>query len=69
MKINCISCGYKVDLDDAYTDYEGPVKCYVCGNLLQMKCCDGKLKSLHLYGAPPSPLPKHEPETQETGSI
>lgn len=31
MKINCLSCGFKVDLDeDAYADYEGQVKCYTC---------------------------------------
>lgn len=48
MKINCISCGYKVDLDDAYEDYEGPVKCYVCGALLAIKTEEGSLKSMGL---------------------
>jgi DNA-directed RNA polymerase subunit N (RpoN/RPB10) len=49
MKINCISCGHKVDLDDTYDDYEGPVKCYVCGVLLAIKMKAGRLKSMDLH--------------------
>lgn len=49
MKINCLSCGHRMDFDDdAYTDYEGQAKCYVCGSMLQLKIQDGKLKSLQV---------------------
>lgn len=34
MKINCLSCGHKVELDDAYDDFEGLVKCFACTALL-----------------------------------
>ena len=47
MKINCLSCGHKVDLDDAYGDYEGEVKCFVCGAILKIKTEGGTLKSVN----------------------
>ena len=43
MKINCILCGHKFDLDDTYDDYEGDVKCWVCGGILKIKLLEGKL--------------------------
>ncbi len=47
MKINCTSCGFSVDLDDeAYSDYEGQVKCYTCGALLAINVKEGHIKSL-----------------------
>lgn len=46
MKINCVSCGHSLALDDAYDDFEGFVKCYVCGTLLELKTLDGKVKSV-----------------------
>jgi len=46
MKINCILCGHKFDLDDTYDDYEGDVKCWVCGGILKIKLLEGKLKSI-----------------------
>jgi len=55
MKINCISCGHNMMLDDAYDDFEGLIKCYVCGALLQIKNSDGKIKSVNLMGAQPQP--------------
>lgn len=48
MKVNCLSCGHGVNLDDAYDEYEGQVKCYVCGKLLEVKTMDGRLKAVHL---------------------
>ena len=50
MKINCLSCGFKVDLDDTYDDFEGPVKC-LCGALLEIRIEEGLLKGIKL--APP----------------
>lgn len=48
MKINCLSCGFKVDMDDAYDDYAGQIKCYACSALLQIKTADGKIASVML---------------------
>ena len=45
MNINCLSCGHKFDLGDAYDDYKGPVKCYVCGNFLEIQTHEGNVKS------------------------
>lgn len=47
MKVNCISCGHNLDLDDAYNDFEGMFRCYVCGALLEVKTSNGKIKSVH----------------------
>ena len=41
MKINCVSCGFKVDLGDAYDNYEGQVKCYACGGTLNIRTEEG----------------------------
>ena len=47
MKINCILCGHNFVLnDDTYNDYEGEVKCWVCGGILEINLQEGKLKSL-----------------------
>lgn len=48
MKLNCLRCGHKIDLDDAYDEYEGAVKCYVCGSLLEMKAQEGKIRTVRL---------------------
>ena len=54
MKINCLSCGFKVDLDDTYDDFEGPIKC-LCGALLEIRTEEGMLKGIKL--AEPRPCP------------
>lgn len=46
MRINCLSCGHKVDLGDAYDDYAGQVKCLVCGVMLEIKTEEGNVKSV-----------------------
>lgn len=46
MKINCLSCGFKVDLDDMYSDYAGQIKCYACGALMQIETRGEKLVSV-----------------------
>ena len=48
MKINCLSCGHKVEVDDAYDDYAGQIKCYACHAIMEIKSEDGKLKSVKL---------------------
>jgi len=55
MNINCIACGHTFELDDAYDDYEGPVRCWVCGTLLEIKAQDGSLRRMGLF----KPVPAH----------
>ncbi len=47
MRINCLSCGHKVELDDAYDDFEGPVKC-LCGAMLEIRTEEGMLKAIRV---------------------
>lgn len=54
MKINCIACGHNFQVDDAYDDYEGPVRCWVCGALLEIKTIDGSLRRMGLCAPPVS---------------
>ena len=51
MRINCLSCGYKVELDDTYDDFEGPVKC-LCGALLEIRTDEGMLKAIKIAEPP-----------------
>jgi DNA-directed RNA polymerase subunit N (RpoN/RPB10) len=46
MRINCLACGHKVDLDDAYDDYEGPVKCFACRAVLEIRAEQGSIKAV-----------------------
>jgi len=54
MKINCLSCGHKLDLDDVYDDYKGLVKCWVCKGLLEIKTAQGQVKSINFASISPS---------------
>jgi predicted RNA-binding Zn-ribbon protein involved in translation (DUF1610 family) len=54
MRINCLACGHKVELDEAYDDFEGPVKC-LCGAMLDLRTEEGKLKAIKV--AEPLPRP------------
>lgn len=58
MKINCVSCGHNMALDDAYDNFQGMVKCYVCGGLLEVKTEEGKVKSVSLAGVQRQPAAK-----------
>lgn len=58
MKINCVSCGHNMALDDAYDNFQGMVKCYVCGGLLEVKTEEGKVKSVSLAGVQRQPATK-----------
>ncbi|MCX6141788.1 MAG: hypothetical protein NTZ35_01075 [Ignavibacteriales bacterium] len=47
LRLNCISCGHSVNLhEDVYADYEGLIKCDACGELLNIKIQEGKLRSM-----------------------
>ena len=51
MRVNCLSCGHQVDLDEAYDDYHGPVKCLPCGAILEIEAQEGKLRIVRIGGA------------------
>ena len=55
MNINCLSCGHKVALDDAYDDYEGQVKCYACSAMLEIKTAEGTIKTVQFVKTVPRP--------------
>ena len=57
MKINCLSCGFRVDLDDTYDDFEGPIKC-LCGALLEIRTEEGMLKAIQRVEPPSRSVPK-----------
>lgn len=66
MKINCLTCGHKVDLDEVYDDYEGCVKC-LCGTMLEIKTEEGRLRSVKIAPSTTSPpKPRRAPEVATT---
>lgn len=71
MRINCIHCGHKFDLGDAYDDYEGMVRCDTCRGGLLVRTQEGSVRSVMPWAiastpanapAPPS-LPAAAPST------
>ena len=47
MKIKCISCGREVNLDHSvFEDYEGPVKCFSCSTMMEMRTIRGCVDSI-----------------------
>ena len=48
IKINCLACGFKIDLDDAYDDYDGQVKCFTCNAILEIKLDQGNIKKVQV---------------------
>jgi hypothetical protein len=46
MRINCLGCGFKLDLDEAYDDYDGPVKCFTCEAILEIRTEQGRIKAV-----------------------
>ena len=46
MKVNCLGCGHNLDVDESYGDYQGQVKCFACGSILEIKTEEGKLQSV-----------------------
>ncbi len=54
MKIVCIKCGFKIDLDDnTYRDFEGPVRCSTCKTLLEIWTQEGCLKKMAFLSSAP----------------
>ena len=55
MKINCLSCGHNVVLDDAYDNYEGQVKCFACSAILEIKTEEANVKTVEFVKMVPRP--------------
>jgi hypothetical protein len=62
MRVNCLYCGHKVELDNAYDDFEGPVKC-LCGAMLEIRTEEGMLKAIKI--AEPLARSASKPKTME----
>jgi ribosomal protein S27E len=59
MRMVCMGCGREVNLDHVIFDnYEGPVKCFSCGIMMEVKTVRGVLDSIVLQGATPVFLEK-----------
>jgi ribosomal protein S27E len=48
MKINCLGCGHNLDCDSAYDDYDGRVRCFACGTILEIKTSSGRVQSVQI---------------------
>ena len=55
MKINCLGCGFKVDLAGAYDDYVGQIKCFACGAIMEIATQAGNIRAVSLVTEAPLP--------------
>ena len=46
MEINCIGCGFKVDLAGSYDDYVGQIKCFACGAIMEIATQQGEVRAV-----------------------
>ena len=47
MKIKCVFCGRDVNLDhNVFEDYEGPVKCFSCSTMMELRTIRGFVDSI-----------------------
>lgn len=52
MNVNCIQCGHAIDLGESYETFDGPVRCYVCRGLMELKTDKGKVRTVRLITPP-----------------
>ena len=55
MEINCLGCGFKVDLASAYDDYVGQIKCFACGASMEIATQAGEIRAVNAVTAAPPP--------------
>jgi hypothetical protein len=69
MRINCLFCGHAFAIDDAYSDYEGLLRCNTCDGLLEVRIEEGFVKRAvpGSLAAPPAPRPAAQIETAAEG--
>jgi DNA-directed RNA polymerase subunit N (RpoN/RPB10) len=51
IRLRCLSCGHRLELGEAYDDYDGEVRCWTCNGLLEVSLREGRLRSMKLGGA------------------
>jgi hypothetical protein len=50
MRMNCLSCGHEVNLDHpVFRNYQGPVKCFSCGKMMDITTNQGALTQSRLW--------------------
>jgi ribosomal protein S27E len=48
MRVKCISCGNELNLDHwVFEDYSGPVKCFSCATMMEVKTTGGAVYSVN----------------------
>ena len=48
MRVKCISCGNELNLDHGvFEDYSGPVKCFSCSAMMEVKSSGGEVYSIN----------------------
>jgi len=48
MRVKCISCGEELNLDHwIFEDYSGPVKCFSCSAMMEVKSTGGEIYSIN----------------------
>jgi hypothetical protein len=64
MKVDCVSCGYEINLDHkVFDDYSGPIKCYCCGLMMEVKTAQGAVCHLMPSGSNGSGIVNDERDT------
>lgn len=54
MNVTCIACSRDVNLDHVvFENYEGPVKCFSCGAMMEVRTVGGVLDCVAPEGGPP----------------
>jgi ribosomal protein S27E len=48
MRVKCISCGNELNLDHwIFENYSGPVKCFSCSAMMEVKSTGGEIYSIN----------------------
>jgi DNA-directed RNA polymerase subunit RPC12/RpoP len=55
MEINCLGCGFKVDLTGTYDDYVGQIKCFACGATMEIATQAGEVRAVNAVTEAPPP--------------
>jgi hypothetical protein len=50
IKLNCLVCGFSMELSDAYEDYHGEIRCWGCHGVLEVTIQEAKLKAMRMSG-------------------
>ena len=54
MEINCLGCGFKVNLTDAYDDFVGQIKCFACGATMEIATQAGEIRAVNAVTPAPA---------------